>query len=85
MPNLYPEMQAIASGRLVLNAVECDACQQVVWSEHRHDYRECGCGLIAVDGGLDYLRRVGDGEYTELSLYLDGGNQGRRAVGIREN
>jgi hypothetical protein len=31
-----------------------------VESAHRHDFRTCACGKIAVDGGRDYRRRVGD-------------------------
>lgn len=44
--------------RLVRNAAECRRCGEVVESRHRHDFRVCRCGLIAVDGGLDYARRA---------------------------
>lgn len=45
---------------LLQNAAVCKKCGDQVWSAHRHDFRQCKCGSIAVDGGLDYLRRVGD-------------------------
>jgi len=45
---------------ILQNAAKCRKCGDEVWSAHRHDYRECKCGSIAVDGGLDYIRRVGD-------------------------
>jgi hypothetical protein len=72
--------EAIASGKLMLNAVECGLCWHVIWSEHRHDYRTCKCGNISVDGGLDYLRRVGGQPYRELSIYIDKDDRGRLAT-----
>lgn len=38
-----------------------------VWSAHRHDFKTCGCGAVSVDGGMDYLKRVGT-DYTERSI-----------------
>lgn len=43
-----------------VNAALCRMCGDLVISRHRHDFVECGCGSIAVDGGRDYSRRVGD-------------------------
>lgn len=45
---------------IVQNAVICHKCDDFIFSKHRHDYVECKCGAIAVDGGQEYLRRVGD-------------------------
>ena len=45
---------------ILQNAAVCKKCGDDVWSIHRHDYRVCHCGAIAVDGGTAYLRRVGD-------------------------
>jgi hypothetical protein len=45
---------------IVQNAVICNKCDDFIFSKHRHDYVECKCGAIAVDGGQEYLRRVGD-------------------------
>lgn len=50
----------IKATRLIFNAVQCAKCDDVVVSTHRHDFRYCKCGAIAVDGGLDYLKRSGD-------------------------
>lgn len=44
--------------------VLCKNCEDVVQSQHRHDFATCSCGNIAVDGGSDYCRMVGGGEYT---------------------
>jgi hypothetical protein len=73
-------VRAIASGRLMLNSVKCGLCNHVIWSTHVHDFRTCECGNISVDGGLDYLRRVGSQPYTELSVYIDDNNRGRMAT-----
>lgn len=57
--------------KLLLNAVQCLKCDQVIVSTHRHDFKGCKCGQIAVDGGLEYTRRVGklDG-YVERCAYV---------------
>lgn len=36
--------------------IKCNLCQDVVFSEHRHDFKYCKCGETFVDGGTDYLR-----------------------------
>jgi len=44
---------------IVENSVTCMACGDRIVSKHRHDYVFCTCGSVAVDGGQEYLRRVG--------------------------
>lgn len=44
---------------IVQNAVTCLGCGDTIVSKHRHDYVTCSCGSVAVDGGQEYLRRVG--------------------------
>lgn len=44
--------------RLVRNAARCRKCGDVIESVHRHDFRWCSCRSVAVDGGLDYAKRV---------------------------
>jgi hypothetical protein len=46
--------------KLTINAAQCTKCNDIVTSKHRHDFRFCKCGAVAVDGGLEYARRVGD-------------------------
>ena len=58
---------------IVQNAVSCNGCGDMIISKHRHDYVECSCGAIAVDGGQEYLRRVGGltpGSYADFSWSL---------------
>lgn len=37
-------------------ALLCHRCNTLVVSLHRHDYRQCKCGDVAVDGGGDYFK-----------------------------
>ena len=39
--------------------VMCTHCLDVICSEHRHDFKSCNCGAIAIDGGSDYTKCVG--------------------------
>lgn len=39
-----------------IKAIRCPRCKDVIYSRARHDYRQCGCGLIGVDGGFDYWK-----------------------------
>lgn len=57
--------------KIVRNSVKCLACNEEVESKHRHDFRWCNCGNIAVDGGKDYLKRSGGhkGGIQETSIY----------------
>ena len=60
---------------IIRNAARCKNCGDTIESKYRHDFQACSCYEnvvgnkgIAVDGGLSYLRRVGniDG-FEELS------------------
>jgi hypothetical protein len=56
---------------IIQNAVNCLACGDLIVSKHRHDFVTCTCGAISVDGGQEYLRRVGDfGNAVDLSWSL---------------
>ena len=46
--------------KLIKNAAQCLSCNDIIESKHRHDFVCCKCGELCVDGGLDYLRRVGN-------------------------
>lgn len=45
--------------KIRVNMVQCRKCGDVIVSRHRWDFVRCSCGAIAVDGGLEYLKRVG--------------------------
>ncbi|NBX50551.1 hypothetical protein EBT25_11595 [bacterium] len=59
---------------IIQNAVTCNKCDDDIFSAHRHDFCECKCGNIFVDGGQEYLRRGGPGvadrSYTDWSWEL---------------
>ena len=56
---------------IVQNALICGKCGDYIFSAHRHDFKYCKCGAVAVDGGMEYLRRVGDfASATEKSYSL---------------
>lgn len=56
---------------IVVNQVRCKKCEDTPFSAHRHDFKYCKCGSIAVDGGQEYFRRVGDiHEAEEMSYEL---------------
>jgi hypothetical protein len=57
---------------IIQNEAQCAKCKAIVFSAHRHDYKSCECGAIAVDGGMAYLKRVGKpDDIIERSMILD--------------
>lgn len=55
---------------ILRNAIQCLQCQDVIASYNRHDFKTCKCGCVSVDGGTEYLRRVGAREhYKERSCW----------------
>ena len=55
--------------KLVVNKGYCPHCGDQLISRHIHDFVTCSCGKSSLDGGLDYVRTLGD-TVTE-PLYLD--------------
>lgn len=56
---------------ILSNQVRCHKCGDTPFSGSRHDYKPCRCGSIAVDGGMAYLRRVGDiSGYDDMSIEI---------------
>ena len=56
--------------KIIRNAIKCNTCGDVIESTYTHDFVQCSCGRVFVDGGHEYLRRgytdsVND--YTDLS------------------
>ena len=48
------------------NAAKCLKCGDILESKFTHDFKQCSCEAIFIDGGHDYLRRGGD-----LQVFLD--------------
>lgn len=58
--------------KILKNAARCRKCGEEIESTHRHDFRWCSCGAIAVDGGTAYLRRCGElQEFEERSVQVE--------------
>lgn len=56
---------------IILNRALCLHCLEFVVSTHTHDFRSCKCGAVTVDGGQEYLRRVGRPEdREERSIFI---------------
>ena len=34
--------------------IRCPRCQDVIYSNSRHDWERCLCGAVFIDGGWDY-------------------------------
>ena len=43
--------------KIIENKAKCLKCGDIIESIDRHDYVQCSCGNISVDGGKDYLKR----------------------------
>lgn len=54
---------------IIRNAAKCNKCGDVIQSVSRHDFVECQCGSIFVDGGNEYMRAGGDKKDIEF-LYV---------------
>lgn len=41
---------------MIINAIKCPTCGDIIYSRARHDFRWCGCGEVAIDGGFEYSK-----------------------------
>lgn len=60
--------------KILVNAIKCKLCGEIIESTEQHQYVSCKCGACAVDGGLEYLRRSFQSKdcYFELSVTEEG-------------
>lgn len=55
-----------------VNKIKCKKCGNIIESKTTNDLKRCSCGAVAVDGGKEYLKRIGnDEEYEELSIMTE--------------
>jgi hypothetical protein len=52
-------------GKIIHNKIKCLKCGDIIESYSVHDFKFCSCGACGVDGGKEYLRRVGYKENWE--------------------
>ncbi len=56
--------------KIIINKAKCKKCGDIIESKEANDFKRCTCGSIAVDGGLEYIKRVGNKEdVIELSKF----------------
>lgn len=56
--------------KIYVNKIRCKKCNDVIESVSVHDFKYCKCGAVAIDGGHDYMKRLGSLEnIEELSEY----------------
>lgn len=51
-----------------VNLIKCNLCGDIIWSRHVHDFRYCSCKKVAIDGGREYMRIMGEDENYELMV-----------------
>lgn len=52
------------------NRVKCKCCGEVIESLSTHHFVSCSCGRCAVDGGKEYLKRIGNlSDFIEMCEY----------------
>lgn len=60
----------LSDKKILVNKIQCKKCKDIIESKYVHDFKWCVCRNIAVDGGLEYPRRVGNLEdIIELSEF----------------
>ena len=56
--------------KIWVNKIKCRKCGNIIESTSVHDFKFCSCEACAVDGGTEYLRRIGEREdWEELSEF----------------
>ena len=54
--------------KIISNKIQCNNCKDIIESNSINDFKYCSCGLVGIDGGHEYLKRIGNEEdYIELS------------------
>ena len=51
--------------KIISNKIKCKKCGDIIESKSTNDYKRCSCGAVAVDGGRDYSKRIGNEEDNE--------------------
>lgn len=60
--------------KLKSNRIRCKHCNDIIESKSTYDFQICRCKAVAIDGGLEYGRRIyvsnpAEEHYEELSEY----------------
>ncbi|RZI52303.1 hypothetical protein EW027_05230 [Aeribacillus pallidus] len=59
--------------KLKRNRIRCKHCRDIIESKIIHNFQECKCKAVSIDGVLDYPKRIfssnSEVNYEELSEY----------------
>ena len=56
--------------KIIVNKAKCKKCGDIIESKEVNDFKRCTCGSIAVDGGHEYIKRIGNkDDIIELSKF----------------
>ena len=69
---------------IIRNRIRCKKCGDIIESTSVHDFKQCSCGAVYVDGGHNYLRRGfknSDDDFEELSV-VEETEQNNQAMAI---
>lgn len=56
--------------KIIVNKAKCKKCGDIIESKEVNDFKRCTCGSIAIDGGQEYIKRVGNkDDIIELSKF----------------
>ena len=70
--------------KVKVTCIECPNCKDIIYSRAHHDFHYCSCERVAIDGGFDYVRILGEGGRTfskfimgvdKTDLYQDWNNR----------
>jgi hypothetical protein len=50
------------------HGLECPSCHDRIFSNSRHDFVECSCKLLFIDGGFDYTRWGGQAAVSAIKI-----------------
>ena len=57
--------------KILINRIKCKKCGDIIQSNSVHDFKFCKCKSVAVDGGQDYIRRIGNADdFEELTEFM---------------
>ena len=43
-----------------INKIQCKNCGDIIESKDLYDFKKCSCGKVAVDGGKEYFKIIGN-------------------------
>lgn len=72
MSNVESEAKYLSDKKILVNKAQCKKCKDIIESKDTNDFKRCSCGSIAVDGGLEYIKRIGNlDDIVELSQFYN--------------